>query len=212
MGWFVILAAALTLFAALWRFARLDRTGLQLVAAALLFALAGYAWQGRPDLPGSPTRAAEQRQVPETAFATLRHDLIGRFDASDQWLTLSESYMREGNTEGAAQILESAIRAHPQNAILWIGYANALTVHAGGMVTPAAELAFRRAAGLAPAHPAPRFFYGLALAQGGRLDEGEAMWRSLLASSAPSAQWRELIERQIMLIERARAMAAQRGG
>jgi cytochrome c-type biogenesis protein CcmH/NrfG len=212
MGWLVLIAGALLLFAALWRFARLDRTGLQLVGAALLFALAGYAWQGRPDLPGSPTRAAEQRQVPETAFAALRHDLIGRFDVSDHWLTMAESYMREGDTAGAAQLLGSAVRAHPRNPILWIGYANALTVHAGGMVTPAAELAFRRAAALAPDHPAPRFFYGLALAQGGRLDEGEAMWRSLLASATPSAQWRALVEGQLMLIERARTIAAARGG
>jgi cytochrome c-type biogenesis protein CcmH/NrfG len=211
MGWFVLLFLALLVFAGLWRFARLERTGLQLVAAALLFALAGYAWQGRPGLAGAPKRAADQREVPESAFAAMRRDLLGQFDTADHWLTMADSYARQGDTEGAAQLIGSALRAHPDNPTLWIGYGNALVVHAGGLMTPAAELAFRRAAALAPDHPAPKFFYGLALAQGGRLDEAEAVWRALLASAPPSAQWRDQVERQIALIERARQIAATRG-
>lgn len=211
MGWFVLLALALALFAALWRFASLERTGLQLVAAALLFALAGYAWQGRPGLAGSPRSAAEPGEVPETAFTAMRGDLLGRFDTADRWLTMAESYMREGDTHGAAQILATSVRLYPNNAVLWIGYANALVVHARGMMTPAAELAFRRAAALAPDHPGPRFFYGMALAQSGRLDEGEAAWRALLASPSLTPKWRTLIEEQLALVDRARAMAAQQG-
>ena len=37
----------------------------------------------------------------------------------------------------------------------------------GERLTPPAELAFRRAAALNPAHPAPAFFYGLARARSG---------------------------------------------
>ena len=44
---------------------------------------------------------------------------------------------------------------------LWVGLGNALADHAGTM-TPAAELAFARAAELAPGYPAPPFFLGLA--------------------------------------------------
>jgi cytochrome c-type biogenesis protein CcmH/NrfG len=79
-------------------------------------------------------------------------------------------------------------------------------------MTPAAELAFRRAATLARNHPAPKFFYGLALAQGGRLDEAEALWRGLLADAPAGARWRSQVEQQIMLVERARAIAAMQAG
>jgi len=209
MGWIFLLALALIVFAALWRFARLEGAGLQLVGAAMLIALAGYAWQGRPNLAGSPTRAAEQREVPENAFSAMRHDMLGRFDNADAWLTMADTYLRAGDTEGAAQLIGAALKAHPDNATLWIGYGNALVLHAGGLMTPAAELAFRRAAALAPRHPAPSFFYGLSLAQGGRLDEAEAIWRRLLATAPPGARWRGQVEEQLMLLERARAIVAQ---
>ena len=37
---------------------RCSRLALELAAVAGLLALAGYAWQGRPDLPGHPVSAA----------------------------------------------------------------------------------------------------------------------------------------------------------
>ena len=41
MGWLILLALALAAFAAIWRLGGLDRAGVQLLAAALLLALAG---------------------------------------------------------------------------------------------------------------------------------------------------------------------------
>ena len=58
------------------------------------------------------------------------------------------------------------------------------------MMTPAAQLAFQRAARIAPDHPGPPFFYGLALAQGGNYAEAERIWRQLLASAPESANYR----------------------
>ena len=206
MGWAILLVLALGAFAAVWRFGRLDRAGLQLLAAALLLALAGYAWQGRPDLPGSPKAPPATQELPDSAFAQMRQDMLGRFDTADRWLTIAEGFQSRGDTRGGAGVIRSGLRAHPDNAILWIGYGNALIVHAGGLITPAAQLAFDRAAQLAPDHPAPRFFYGLALAQSGRLDEAERVWRALLASAPPGAQWRAGVEAQLQQLEQARAM------
>jgi cytochrome c-type biogenesis protein CcmH/NrfG len=208
IGWLILIVLASAAFAALWALARPARAGLQLIAAALLFACAGYAWQGHPGLAGSPRRAAEETRPADSAFSAMRGDMLGRFDVADRWLTLSEAYLREGDTKGAADLLRAAIRQHPNNASLWIGYANALVLHGNGLMGPAAEMAYRRAQALAPGHPAPRFFYGLSLAQGGRLDEAEKIWRNLLASSPAGGAWRGQVQAQIDLVERARAMAA----
>src|SRR3546814_2205308 len=54
MGWVLIVLMAALVFVALWRFGRFDKAALQFLGAALLIALAGYAWQGRPGLEGKP--------------------------------------------------------------------------------------------------------------------------------------------------------------
>jgi cytochrome c-type biogenesis protein CcmH/NrfG len=205
MGWLILLLLALAAFAAIWRFAGLDRAGVQLLASALLLACAGYAWQGSPGRSGSPRAAAERPAAPETAFAVLRKDMFGRFDSADRWLTMSERYLGRGDTRQAAGLIRSALRAHPNNAILWTGYADALVLHGDGLLSPAADLAFRRAVSLAPGHPGPRIFYGIALAQNGRLDEAESRWREALALSPADAAWREGLERQIEMVRQARA-------
>ncbi|MFL6861578.1 MAG: tetratricopeptide repeat protein [Allosphingosinicella sp.] len=210
MGWIVLLVAAGAAFVAIWRFARLDAAGLQVLGAALLLAVAGYAWQGHPSLAGAPKRAVEQKAVAESDFAAMRRDMMGRFDTADHWLTMAEAYAREGDTRGAADIIRAGLKAHPDNATLWVGYGNALVMHSGGLMTPAAQLAFDRAARLAPNHPGPKFFYGLSLAQNGRLEEAEQVWRALLATAPADAQWRAQVEQQIAAVEQARAMGQGR--
>lgn len=206
MGLLVLLVLAVAAFAAIWRFGRLDRAGIQFLASALLLACAGYAWQGSPGLGGSPRPPPETQDLPETAFARMRQDMLGRFDTADRWLTIAEGFQRRGDTRGGAGVIRSALREHPGNAILWVGYGNALVVHAGGLMTPAAQLAFERAATLAPDHPAPRFFFGLALAQSGRLDEAERIWRDLVATAPADAPWRPQVEQQLQMLEQARAI------
>ena len=94
IGWLILVLLALAAFAAIWRFGRLDVAGVQLLAAALLLAMAGYAWQGRPSLAGSPKAPPEDEELPDSAFAQMRGDMLGRFDTADRWLTIAEGYQR----------------------------------------------------------------------------------------------------------------------
>jgi cytochrome c-type biogenesis protein CcmH/NrfG len=204
MGWIILLILAFAVFVALWRFARLNTGALQFLLAALLFAAAGYTWQGNPSLSGAPRGTAE-KPIPSNPFADVRRDLFGGFDASDRWLTISESFQRRGDTQAAAGVLRSAIRAHPNNATLWTGYGNALMMHGGGTISPAADLAFRRAEALAPKHPAPRLLHGMALLTGGRFADAERVWKEALALAPASAPYRAGIERHLETIARARA-------
>jgi cytochrome c-type biogenesis protein CcmH len=61
-------------------------------------------------------------------------------------------------------------------------------------MSPAAALAFDEAARRDPTHPAPPFFAGLALAQGGDLKGADIVWSQLLARSPADAPWRRDLE------------------
>jgi cytochrome c-type biogenesis protein CcmH len=175
---------------------------LTLAAAALMVGAAGYAVQGRPGLSGLPARGfAKSAHVP---LAKARHALIGQFTASERWLILADSYASRGKTEDAVGLVQSGLRAHPDDFTLWIGLGNALVDHAG-MLTPASELAFARAAKLAPWSPAPPFFHGLALLRSGQRDSALAEWKALLASAPADAGWRPLVEDGVAMLERGQA-------
>jgi cytochrome c-type biogenesis protein CcmH/NrfG len=206
MGWAIILILALLVFGGLWPFIGRDKGALQFLAAALLIALAGYAWQGRPALAGSPKAPPERVKQDESAFAETREGMLGRFDSASRWLTIADSYQRRGDTQSGAEILQSALRQAPRDADLWVGLGNALVVHSGGMMSPAAQLAFARAQRIAPDHPGPRFFYGLALAQGGNFDQAEQIWRQLLAEAPADAEYRTTIQERLDSLQQARAM------
>jgi cytochrome c-type biogenesis protein CcmH/NrfG len=170
--------------------------------------MAGYAWQGRPSLPAKVAPPPAREQLPESEFAASREGMLGRFDSAAQWLTLAESYQRGGDTRSGVGIIRSGLRKSPRDADLWVGLGNALVIHADGMMTPSAELAFRRASEIAPDHPGPKFFYGLALAQGGKFDEAEAIWRGILETAPPDASWRPMVEERLAMIGQARAAGA----
>ncbi len=204
MGWLMMIALALLTGGALAWFIR-DRAALMFLGSALLVACAGYTWQGSPDMAGRPKAPPPRRAVPESEFASMRQNMLGRFDRASAWLTMADGYQRSGDTLGAAQIIQSGLRDSPNDPDLWVGLGNALVLHANMMMTPAAQYAFQRAAQIAPEHPAPRFFYGLALAQGGRFDEAERLWRQLLASAPADAEYRRLIEERLEALQQARA-------
>ena len=196
-GWLALLLLLGASIAVLWAIG-VRGAMLQLSGAALLFGAAGYAMDGRPGLESAP-RVAEQGGAP-IPLTNLRHAFFGKFGPTEHWLLISESFARRGRTREAAGVLESAVREHPDDPVLWVGLGNALADHAG-MLTPASELAFRRANELAPEHPAPRFFYGLALARSGDTDDALSIWRELLASAPANASWRPIVEDTVAAVE-----------
>ena len=187
-AWLALIAAAT--IGLLWLM-KLRRPLLTLAAAAIAFGCAGYAWQGRPDLAGVPRTAGERG--PPMSLAGARVTLMGQFDRSDSWLIMSDNFAARGNSMNAVGILRSAVREHPRDYKLWVGLGNALVDHGRGL-NPAARLAYRNAAALAPDHPAPPFFLGLAEARSGNADEAVRLWRGILAKAPANASWRPLVE------------------
>lgn len=208
-GWVFMVLLALAVAAALYPFARRDTGALQFLAAALLLALAGYAWQGNPAEPGSPKgQAAAAGALPDDDFAVLRPELLGRFDRASYWMTLADADRRRRNPHGAAEILQSAVRSNPRSFSLWLAYGYSLVATSDNMMSRAAQLAFERAAQLAPRHPGPRFFYGLALARGGNYEAANGVWQELLPSLPADSQYRAVVTERLAAIREAATTGA----
>lgn len=202
MGWLIFLLLAGIVAALLWRFGKLPKGGIELVGAALLLGVAGYAWQGSPALPGKPTPAPAEVKVPDSKANLERQKMFSKISGATQVLTAADGLQAQGLNLYAIAIIKTGIEKNPNSADLWVGLGNALVQHDKGAISPAAQLAFQRAEKISPDHPGPPFFMGLAYAQAGQFDRAEAVWRDLLDRSPPNASYRPELEQRLVEIER----------
>ncbi len=198
-GWLTFLGFCALVLSGLWRLGRFDRRLQCLGAVALLCAGAGYAWQGQPGLAGAPSKIAEER-LNDTIPDDLRKTFASSMNSEGQWLALADALLRAGKSRAAVSILSEGSKRAPFNPDIWVGLGNALVVHGGGQMNPAAQFAFEQAARLSPDHPGPPFFLGLGLAQEGKLDQAREIWSALLARAPKDAPWRAELESRLKLI------------
>jgi len=204
MGWVLFLVFAGATGLALWRSRKLDRNALELTGAALLLALAGYAWQGSPTVPGKTVQPPEELYTTPDDVETrdaFRKTFASSMNAEGQWLSLADALIQAGRPRAAVSLLAEATRKAPDNPDVWVGLGNALVVQGGGQLSPAAQFAFERAATISPNHPGPPFFLGLGLAQAGKLDEAGEVWRALLARAPADARWKADLEARLAQID-----------
>ena len=198
MGWLILLGLVAASLALLWLLG--VRGGvLTASAAALLVGASGYAFQGSPELAGAPAQGGEGHDI--FPLTDARHAFFGNFTPAESWLRISEALARDGRSEDAVGILQNAVRRYPGDPQLWIGLGNALVDHARGL-TPPAELAYKRAAEMAPGHPGATFFYGLALARSGDRQGALTLWQQILKTAPGDAGWRPLVEQGVMALSR----------
>jgi cytochrome c-type biogenesis protein CcmH len=195
-GYFILGVLALATIALLWLM-KLRGPMLTLSGATILFGCAGYAMQGSPSLEATPRLAAQR--APPMPLTGARQAMTGQFDYADTWLNMADALAARGKTEDAARLLQAQVARHPRDYKLWVGLGNALTDHAR-TITPAARMAFARAAELAPGYPAPRFFLGLAEARSGNPEEAVRLWREVLADAPANASWRPIVEDGVLLM------------
>lgn len=185
-GWIIAVGLSIALMLALMFIGRIPRAAWEITAAALLLGLAGYAWQGNPGLAGAPREAAGGKGATfDEQLAEQRRGMAERYGQAGQWLILSDGLGRQGKTREAANVLLAGLKQSPNDPNLWLGLGNALIAHADGVVSPGADFAYRRAMAIDPEAPAPRYFYGLALARAGQLQGAKELWTPL-AQSAPA--------------------------
>lgn len=179
-----------------------------LVAAVLVLGGAGYAMQGRPLLAGRPATAGAATVAVDPAMVDLRGALLGRFSGDGAYLIASDALMRRGSRDSGAQVVLMGVNHYPRSLTLWVGLGTALAQH-DGTVSPAAKLAFAQATRIAPDHPAPPFFEGLAYIEAGNFRVGRAYWARALALSPPGISYRREIALRLYALD---LFIAQRGG
>jgi tetratricopeptide (TPR) repeat protein len=201
MGWIVLAAIGAVVFGALWLLG-LPRSLWSFVGAALMLGAAGYALQARPDLAGAPVESARKAQQDDPMLRDLRSAMFGRFTADDGYFFASDALVRGGDPERAAKFMLGGVRASPQDAALWTWLGVVLTEADGRTVSPAAGVAFRRAVVLAPQHPGPRFFYGLAHVRAGQFAAARPLWAAALKLTPARASYRNDIAMRLALLDR----------
>lgn len=201
MTWVLILAIAAAGFAVMAFVLKLPRSGWEVAGAALLFGISGYFWQGHPLQPGAPQSPVENAKLADQTLIKQRQEMGSAFGQGQSWLILADALTRQGQYVAASDVLRNAIARSPKDADLWVALGNALVGHTQGIITPAAQFAYQKAADIAPDHPGPKFFMGLALAQTGRLAEARTLWADLLEHSAPDAPYRADLEARLARLD-----------
>ena len=212
MTWVLILLIAVVVWGVMVFLLKLPRTGWEITGAALLFGISGYALQGHPGQAGAPQAPVESAKLADQTLIKERQQMGAAFGQGQSWLILADALTRQGQFGAAADVLNKALVKSPQDADLWVALGNALVGHTDGVITPAAQYAFRKAATIAPDHPGPPFFMGLALAQSGRLVEARALWAQLLARSPTDAPYRADLQTRLAQLDSLIAEQAQAQG
>ncbi|UAB76841.1 tetratricopeptide repeat protein [Erythrobacter sp. SCSIO 43205] len=196
--WLAILALALVSFAIAAFYLRMPRQGFAVFGAALLFGLVGYSWVGSPGQSGSPKQPQVQaEQESGEAMVEARRALFDPTTAKPDYLTLSDGFARRGKFDDAAGLLRQGLRENPDHLEGWLALGMALTGHAEGFVTPAANYAYGKAREIDPSNPGPDFFLGTSLVQTGQIVAGRKVWGRLLENSPDDAPWKAEIERRV---------------
>jgi cytochrome c-type biogenesis protein CcmH len=200
MGWAMLLAFAL-FTAALLALLRFPRQLWMVAATALTLGAAGYAWQGSPDLAGNPMVHAEKKGTVDAGLVEMREALFGRFNSSYAYFAIADAMTRDGSPENAAKAMLGAVKALPKDAALWTGLGTAMADRDGGLVTPAARLAFDRAIALAPQHPGPYYFLGVALIKGGQPAEARQYWAKAVQLAPPLQPYHDPMVAQLRQLD-----------
>jgi cytochrome c-type biogenesis protein CcmH len=201
MTTFVVLAALMAALAAavvtvpLWRERQSRLVGviagvLVAAAAAGLYPLwSNWSWHssGQPQ-PSGPDVAAMVDKL-EAHMRDDPKDLRG-------WLMLGRSYVALQRLDDAILAYDHAHQLDAGNADAALGLAEAMSLRAGGNITPEASLLFEQAVKLAPDNPKALLYGGFAAAERGDKATARARWQAL-KDMHPPAQIEQLLDARI---------------
>lgn len=209
MGLAALLALGLGAMAALVAL-RVARPLWSLLGAVLMLGAVGYALQGSPTLPSRAATPVSTAEPQDPALIELRDDMLGRYTLDAAYLTAGDAMLRIGDERAAVRVLLGGVRKLPRSLALWTALGTAFAAH-DGQVSPPAAFAFQQAMRLAPRHPAPPFFLGLAHVRSDEYAKARPYWARAVALSPEGAGYRRPVALRLMLLDRLIAEQERRG-
>jgi cytochrome c-type biogenesis protein CcmH len=210
VSWLPVVMLGAAAFLAAVFLLKLPRGGATLLGAALLFGLAGYAWQGSPGAPAVPGELQRDEEGTGALMVEARRAFFDPDTTPSRYLVTSDAFARRGDPERAAGFARSAVADDPSDAEAWTALGNALADHAGGRLTPAALYAYGQAQRRARGSAAPGYFLGLAMLRGGEPERTRAIWAELVANAPRDAQWRPVMAERLARLDMLLASGALR--
>lgn len=208
MGYLTLLVLAAAAFAGMTRFG-VARPLWSMAGAALMAGATGYAWQGHPGLSGAKPHPEATIRALDPRLIDLRDRMLGSFTLDAAYLNVADAMGRAGEPRLAIQAILGGIRKNPDSLPLWIGLGTALAMHDGDRLSPPALFAFDHARHLAPAHPAPLFFEGVAYVKAGNFAAARPLWARALALSLDGTSYKRDIAARLALLDRYLVEAGQ---
>jgi cytochrome c-type biogenesis protein CcmH len=196
-GWIAILLVSAFAAGGILLFTPTRRRLWPVVLAAIVLGLAGYAWQGRPDQPQAPAKTIASELKAADALISMRADMDASYGGAKLYLTLADSYAREGNYKFAASYIDGGLRRYPRDGDLWAGLGVVLFLAGDGKMSPPAEMAFANARKYRPLNRAPDYFKGLVALFDGRPAEAMETWQKLVDEAPDQAVWKPKLESQL---------------
>lgn len=196
-GWIIAFLMATLACVATIAIARLPRKMWVMPLSIGALALAGYAYQGRPDVPASNAQPIAASADSAAQFIAIRQEMDQDFGAAKRYLILSDGPAKDGNYALAAAFIKNGLTKYPNNHELWAALGLQLMLASDGRISPPAQLAFDRSREAWPKGPVPDYFEGLAALFEGRVTDTEKYWERALANATPKAKYRPLLERQL---------------
>ncbi|AKQ42084.1 hypothetical protein CP97_08720 [Aurantiacibacter atlanticus] len=184
MTWLAAIVLAIIAFAIAAFAFRLPRALWTSLAAALLFGLAGYAFQASPQVPSAPKSASLARDRADFDIPSLRREFVAEHERSRSSLLFqADAMMRRGRFVEASQFLAGITHENPADFEAWLALGNALAEHADGALTEPALYAYRQAAMLSPGHPGPGYFIGVSYIRQGQYVRTRDIWAQTLEAA-----------------------------
>ena len=159
-------------------------------AAAGLYPLwSNWSWHSPEEAqPAGPDVGAMVAQL-EAHLRDQPKDTTG-------WLMLGRSYLALERLDDAIRAYDHAHQLDPGNAEAALGLGEAMSLRAGGNITPAAAQLFETALELAPDNPKALLYGGFAAAERGDRQAALSRWQALKAMHPP-AQIDQLLDTRI---------------
>jgi cytochrome c-type biogenesis protein CcmH len=196
-GWIGALIISALVVAGLLLFSRARKQLWPVVLAAVVLGLAGYAWQGQAALPGAPAEPIKAQLRAADTLIAMRSLMDTNYGAGKQYLTLADSYARDGNYRYAAAFIQSGLSKYPRDGDLWAGLGVTLYLAGEAKMSPPAELAFANARKYGPHNRAPDYFKGMAALFDERPQETLTIWQKLVDDAPDTAVWKPKLESQL---------------